>query len=68
MSKKEIVKYIIEEYGVTSPTDITNALKDLLGETLQEMMDTEFDMHMGYQKHDQITEKDNYRNGISKKM
>ena len=28
MSKKDIVKYIIDEYGVTSPTDITNALKD----------------------------------------
>ena len=27
MSKKDIVKYIIDEYGVTSPTDITNALK-----------------------------------------
>lgn len=37
MSKKDIVKYIIDEYGVTSPNDITNALKDLLGETLQEM-------------------------------
>ena len=29
MSKKDIVKYIIDEYGVTSPTDITNALKEL---------------------------------------
>ena len=26
MSKKDIVKYIIDEYGVTSPNDITNAL------------------------------------------
>ena len=34
MSKKNIVKYIMEEYVVKSPTDITNALKDLLGETL----------------------------------
>ena len=67
MSKKDIVKYIIEEYGVTSPTDITNALKDLLGETLQDMMDTEFNEHMGYDKHDQITQKDNYRNGSTTK-
>ena len=43
MSKKDIVKYIIDKYGVTSPNDITNALKDLLGETLQEMLDTELD-------------------------
>lgn len=52
MSKKDIVKYIIDEYGVTSPNDITNALKDLLGETHQEMLDTEFDEHMGYDKYD----------------
>lgn len=67
MSKKDIVKYIIDEYGVTSPTDITNALKDLLGETLQEMMDAEFNVHMGYEKHGQTSDKTNYRNGTSKK-
>ena len=67
MSKKDIVKYIIDEYGVTSQNNITNALKDLLGETLQEMLVTEFDEHMGYDKYDQTTKKDNYRNGSSKK-
>lgn len=36
----------------------------LLGKILQEMLDTEFDEHMGY---DQITKKDNYRNGSFKK-
>ncbi len=48
MSKKDIEKYIINEYGVTSLNDITNALKDLLGKTFQEILDTEFDEHMGY--------------------
>ena len=67
MSKKDIVKYIIDEYGVTSPTDITNTLKDLLGETLQDMLNSEFDEHMGYDKYDQKTDKTNYRNGTSKK-
>ena len=67
MNKKDIIKSIIEEYGVTSPTDITNALKDLLGETLQEMMDAEFNEHMGYEKHDHSSDKNNYRNGTSKK-
>lgn len=67
MGKKEIVRYIIEEYGVTSPTDITNALKDLLGETLQEMMDAEFEEHMGYKKHEQKSAKNNYRNGSTSK-
>lgn len=67
MSKKDIVKMIREEYGVTSPNDITNALKDLLGDTLQDMLNSEFNDHMGYEKHDQTTKKDNYRNGSSKK-
>lgn len=67
MSKKNIVKMIREEYGVTTPNDITNALKDLLGDTLQDMLDTEFDDHMGYDKYDQTQDKDNYRNGSSKK-
>lgn len=67
MSKKDIVKYIIDEYGVTSPTDITNALKDLLGETLQDMLNSEFDEYMGYDKYDQKTDKTNYRNGTYKK-
>lgn len=67
MSKKDIVKYIIDKYGVTSQNNITNALKDLLGETLQEMLVTEFDEHMEYDKYDQTTKKDNYRNGSSKK-
>lgn len=39
----------------------------MLGETLQEMMDAEFDEHMGYDKHDHTSKKDNYHNGSSKK-
>lgn len=67
MSKKDIVKMIREEYGVSTPDDITNALKDLLGDTLQDMLNAEFDEHMGYDKYDQTSKKDNYRNGSSKK-
>ncbi len=67
MSKNDIIKHIIEEYGVTSPTDITNALKDLLGETLQEMMDSEFNQHRGIKKHNQVTDKNSYRNGLTKR-
>lgn len=67
MDKKEIIDYIIKEYGVTNATDINNALKDLLGDTLQQMMNAEFEEHMGYEKHDQQVKKSNYRNGVSKK-
>lgn len=67
MSKKDIVRQIREEYGVVTPTDITNALKDLLGQTLQDMMDAEFNEHMGYDKHNHSSKKNNYRNGSSNK-
>lgn len=67
MDKKEIVKYIIENYNPKSANDITDALKDLLGDTLQGMLNAEFDEHMGYEKYEQTTPKTNYRNGSSKK-
>lgn len=57
MNKKDFIKYIIEEYDVNSPKDITDELKDLLGGTLQEMMDADFDNHMSYEKHDQKGDK-----------
>ena len=67
MDKKEIVKYIIENYNPKSANDITDALKDLLGDTLQGMLNAEFDEHMGYEKYEQKAPKTNYRNGSSKK-
>lgn len=67
MDKKEIIKYIIENYNPKSANDITDALKDLLGDTLQGMLNAEFDEHMGYEKYEQTTPKTNYRNGSSKK-
>ena len=67
MDKKEIVKYIIENYNPKSANDITDALKDLLGDTLQGMLNAEFDEHMGYEKYEQKAPKTNYRNGNSKK-
>lgn len=61
MGKKDIVKYKIDEYSVTSSTDITNALKDLLSETLQDVLNSKFDEHMGYDKYDQKTDKTNLK-------
>ena len=67
MDKKEIIKYIIENYNPKSTNDITDALKDFLGDTLQGMLNAEFDEHMRYEKYEQTTPKTNYRNGSSKK-
>ena len=62
--KKDIIANLIETYDLKTTGDIQNALKDLLGGTIQEMLETELDEHMGYAKSEQTKElKTNYRNG-----
>lgn len=37
--KREIIRKLIEEYDIETATDIQEALKDLLGGTIKEMME-----------------------------
>lgn len=68
MSKgKELLKIIQENYEIESAQDLSSAIKDLFKDSLQEMMNAEFDTSMGYSKYDKRTDKTNYRNGVSKK-
>ena len=54
----------METYEIKTTADIQEALKDLLGGTIQEMLETELDDHMGYGKSEQTEEaKTNYRKG-----
>ena len=46
--KKNIIAQLIEEYGIKTAEDIQGALKDLLGGTIQEMLESEKDEHLGY--------------------
>ena len=46
--------------------DIQDMLKDLLGETLQGMLEAEMDDHLGYEK-SQRSDSDDYRNGYKTK-
>ena len=43
--KKNIIAGLIREYDIKSAEDIQEALKDLLGGTIQEMMEAELDEH-----------------------
>jgi len=61
--KKEIIAQLLETYEIKTTADIQNALKDLLGGTIQEMLEAELDEHMGYAKSERDSEKNNYRNG-----
>ena len=42
--KREIIARLIEEYDIRSAEDIQNALRDLLGRTIQGMMEEEMAM------------------------
>ena len=64
---KEILKLMQENYEIKTAKDLSSALKDMFKDALQEMMNAEFDSSMGYSKYDKTSEKNNYRNGTTKK-
>ena len=68
--KREIIRGLLEEYDIESAQDIQDALKDLLGGTIKEMMEAEMDEHIGYEKSERANSDDferNYRNGYKNK-
>lgn len=64
--KRNIIHQLLEEYDIETAEDIQDALKDLLGGTIKEMMEAEMDEHLGYGKSER-SDSDDYRNGISEK-
>ena len=48
--KRNIIQQLLREYDIETAEDIQDALKDLLGGTIKEMMEAEMDDHLGYQK------------------
>lgn len=65
---KEQIRALIKERNMKTTDDISSMLKDLFGETLQEMMEAEMDTTLGYSKNDSGgKETSNRRNGHSKK-
>lgn len=65
--KRQIIRQLLEEYDIQSAQDIQDALKDLLGGTIKEMMEAEMDDHLGYEK-SQRSDSDDYRNGYKQKQ
>ena len=62
--KKELIGRVIEMYEPKDMSELYNALKDLMGDTIQEMLEAELDETLGYEKHVKTeTPKTNYRNG-----
>ncbi len=65
--KRNIIQGLLQEYDIETAEDIQEALKDLLGNTIKEMMETEMDDHLGYAK-SQRSDNDDYRNGYKTKQ
>jgi len=64
--KRNIIHQLLEEYDIQTAEDIQEALKDLLGGTIKEMMEAEMDDHLGYGKSER-SDSDDYRNGYKTK-
>ncbi len=64
--KRNIIHQLLKEYDIQSAEDIQDALKDLLGGTIKEMMEAEMDDHLGYEK-SQRSDSGDYRNGYKRK-
>lgn len=64
--KRNIIRQLLEEYDIETAEDIQDALKDLLGGTIKEMMEAEMDDHLGYEKSER-SDSDDYRNGYKSK-
>ena len=47
-NKSKVVKMLIDEYDIKTTEDIENALKDLLGETMENLLKAELDEHLDY--------------------
>lgn len=66
--RREFINSLLEHYQPTDAQDVQEMLKDLLGDTLQGMLEAEMDQKLGYSKYDyQNKETDDSRNGYSHK-
>lgn len=66
--EREFINGLLEHYQPTDAQDVQEMLKDLLGDTLQGMLEAEMDQKLGYSKYDyQNKETDDSRNGYSHK-
>lgn len=62
--KRQVIKDLIELYNPKDVNEVGDALKDLLGPIIQDMMEAELEDHVGYEKHShEDKETINRRNG-----
>jgi transposase-like protein len=63
-AREQLARQVIAEYQPKSFKELQDALKDIFGPLMEDMMKGELDAHLGYQKHDQAPKRtSNRRNG-----
>lgn len=66
--RREFINSLLKHYKPGNTHDVQEMLKELLGDTLQGMLEAEMDEKLGYSKYDyRNKETDDSRNGYSKK-
>lgn len=66
--RKELVKQLIKEIDLLDTKDISDLFKELMGNTIEEMLNSELDENLGYERYDQSAKSiSNSRNGFSEK-
>lgn len=66
-SKSKLIGSLIEMYDIETAEDIQEALKDLLGGTIEKMLESELEEHLGYDNYER-NKNTNSRNGKKEKM
>lgn len=64
--KRNLIQGLLKEYEIETAEDIQDALRDLLSGTIQDMLESEMNEHLGYDKYER-SEENNYRNGTKPK-
>ena len=64
--KQELIQELISTYEIKDVVGIQEAIKDLLGSTIKNMLEAEMNEHLGYEKY-QVNNNSNSRNGYKEK-
>ena len=73
LTPKELMKQYVDSQNFTSTTQIMQAMKELFRDAIQQVMESELDVELGYEKSERMSDSENdnlsknYRNGYSKK-
>ena len=73
LTPKELMKQYVDSQNFTSTTQIMQAMKELFRDAIQQVMESELDVELGYEKNERMSDSENdnlsknYRNGYSTK-